>query len=213
MRTERQFDCGPEQAEAWKKLCLDARVRMRTGTVEAEEWHWLHTWCLEHKPRRVMEIGVLWYTSSLAFLKAMNKVPDMWLLSIDPGHRNHNKGIFHGKNNPKNLFRRGVMRRWWRVIAYSQTFMPVLAPGYDLIFIDGDHMYDAVHADFTNALNLINPGGTIVTHDCEGVHVGDNTWTHVKDALIDIRGEDAFEWYPGRFPGEKKGFAVYVADD
>jgi cephalosporin hydroxylase len=35
----------------------------------------------------------------------------------------------------------------------------------DLLFIDGDHSYDGVKADFTNYRSLVRPGGMIVLHD------------------------------------------------
>jgi hypothetical protein len=37
---------------------------------------------------------------------------------------------------------------------------------YDIFFVDGLHIFDQAHRDITNALNFLNPGGTIVVHDC-----------------------------------------------
>ena len=37
---------------------------------------------------------------------------------------------------------------------------------YDLIFIDGLHVEDQVERDIENALNHLEPNGTIVVHDC-----------------------------------------------
>ena len=36
---------------------------------------------------------------------------------------------------------------------------------YDLIFIDGLHMYEQVYKDVLNALKVLRPNGTIVCHD------------------------------------------------
>lgn len=36
---------------------------------------------------------------------------------------------------------------------------------YDLIYIDGNHTYDNVACDISNALNFINTGGVIAGHD------------------------------------------------
>ena len=36
---------------------------------------------------------------------------------------------------------------------------------YDLIFIDGLHLYEQVYKDITNALKVLQPNGTIVCHD------------------------------------------------
>jgi len=37
---------------------------------------------------------------------------------------------------------------------------------YDLVFIDGLHLFDQVLKDYTNAQQRLNPGGCIVMHDC-----------------------------------------------
>lgn len=37
---------------------------------------------------------------------------------------------------------------------------------FDLIFIDGLHLYEQVLKDVENALQCLNPGGLIVMHDC-----------------------------------------------
>lgn len=36
---------------------------------------------------------------------------------------------------------------------------------YDLAFIDGDHSYEGVHADFDNYAPMVRPGGIIAFHD------------------------------------------------
>lgn len=54
---------------------------------------------------------------------------------------------------------------------------------YDCIFIDADHTYDGVKADFENALKIINPNGFIIFHDIgnmgPGVGVG-RLWEEIK---------------------------------
>jgi len=37
---------------------------------------------------------------------------------------------------------------------------------FDIIFIDGDHTMEQVDKDLENSLNRLNPGGSIVMHDC-----------------------------------------------
>jgi hypothetical protein len=37
---------------------------------------------------------------------------------------------------------------------------------FDIIFIDGLHLYEQVRKDFFNSLNFLNPGGIILIHDC-----------------------------------------------
>jgi len=40
---------------------------------------------------------------------------------------------------------------------------------YDIIFIDGLHLYKQVLRDIENSLNHLNPKGTIVVHDCNPI--------------------------------------------
>lgn len=40
---------------------------------------------------------------------------------------------------------------------------------YDIIFIDGEHLYKQVLKDVENSLNHLNFGGTIVLHDCNPI--------------------------------------------
>lgn len=40
---------------------------------------------------------------------------------------------------------------------------------YDMIFIDADHSFKSVKADFLNSLNILRPGGTIILHDTDPV--------------------------------------------
>ncbi len=54
--------------------------------------------------------------------------------------------------------------------------------GYDAIFIDADHSYDAAKRDFENAIRKINKGGVIIFHDinsaaCPGIM---KLWNEIK---------------------------------
>jgi hypothetical protein len=37
---------------------------------------------------------------------------------------------------------------------------------YDIIFVDGLHLFEQAHRDIVNSLSILNEGGTIVVHDC-----------------------------------------------
>jgi len=45
---------------------------------------------------------------------------------------------------------------------------------YDFIFIDADHTYDAVKADWENYRDMARPGGIFAFHDTQ--HIGDPTY-------------------------------------
>jgi cephalosporin hydroxylase len=113
-------------------------------------------------PRYVCEIG----TASGGTLFLLTKVcqPDALLLSIDLGlsferclvharlasHRQRIVSIRGDSSTPKTLAR-----------------VRSLLNGHllDLLFIDGDHSYEGVRADFAIYSPLVRPGGLIVLHD------------------------------------------------
>lgn len=49
--------------------------------------------------------------------------------------------------------------------AYSDDFFAQNTKKFDVIFIDGLHIYDQVHRDIVNSLKCLNPGGWIAIHD------------------------------------------------
>lgn len=48
----------------------------------------------------------------------------------------------------------------------SDEFFAQNSNKYDIIFIDGLHVFDQVYRDITNSLKCLNQDGTIVVHDC-----------------------------------------------
>jgi hypothetical protein len=48
----------------------------------------------------------------------------------------------------------------------SDEFFKTNKSFFDIIFIDGLHLYEQVRKDFFNSLNFLNPGGVILIHDC-----------------------------------------------
>jgi len=48
----------------------------------------------------------------------------------------------------------------------SDDFFATNTEKYDIIFVDGLHIFDQAHRDIVNSLKLLNDDGTIVVHDC-----------------------------------------------
>ncbi len=65
------------------------------------------------------------------------------------------------------------------VVELAGEFAP-----FDLIFIDGDHSYEGVAADFLNYAPLIRPGGLVVLHDVCEHEAGSEVslfWTELRE--------------------------------
>ena len=70
----------------------------------------------------------------------------------------------------------------------------------DLLFLDGDHSYEGVRADFENYAPLVRRGGLIAFHDVESTNHPasqvDRLWTQLRDVyetreLIDAADDEA----------------------
>ena len=49
--------------------------------------------------------------------------------------------------------------------AFSDDFFRTNSTLFDVVFIDGLHVYDQVHRDVTNAIRFLKPGGWVAIHD------------------------------------------------
>lgn len=69
---------------------------------------------------------------------------------------------------------------------------------YDIIFVDGLHLYEQAYRDIINSLNYLNEGGTIVVHDCNPIREitqrrerASNAWHgDVWKAILKLRMEN-----------------------
>ena len=74
---------------------------------------------------------------------------------------------------------------------------------YDLIFIDGLHIYQQVYRDIQNSVNKLNPKGKIVLHDCNPCNsrqgsekfVGGAWMGTVWKAVLRTRIEYSYDFY------------------
>jgi predicted O-methyltransferase YrrM len=116
----------------------------------------------QNPPSYVCEIGTA--SGGTLFLLAQVCRPDALILSVDVGlsiercliharfasHRQRIVSVRGDSRTPGTLARvRSLLR----------------AHALDLLFIDGDHSYEGVKADFVNYSPLVRPGGLIVLHD------------------------------------------------
>jgi predicted O-methyltransferase YrrM len=116
----------------------------------------------QNPPRYVCEIGTA--SGGSLFLLAQVSRPDALLISIDLG-LSFERCLIHTRfatRQQKIISLRADSRA-----PDTLNRVPSLLRGQalDLLFIDGDHSYDGVKADFTNYRPLVRRGGLIVFHD------------------------------------------------
>jgi predicted O-methyltransferase YrrM len=98
----------------------------------------------------ILEIGVNQGVSTSAFLLGLEDKQEghLWSIDIDPDC---------------NRFRHP---RWTFMQGDSKT-IPVPQLALDVLFIDGDHRYDAVSSDLMRFAPLVKQGGLILMHDVD----------------------------------------------
>jgi predicted O-methyltransferase YrrM len=121
------------------------------------------------RPRVVMEIGTA--SGGTLFLLARAATPDALLISLDlpggsfgGGYRAWRKPLYHSfaRENQRIILLRGDSHD----LALANRVRAILAGRpIDVLFIDGDHSYEGVKADFENYSPLVRPGGLIAFHD------------------------------------------------
>src|SRR6266542_1178180 len=51
----------------------------------------------------------------------------------------------------------------------DEFFASHIKQKYDIVFVDGLHIFEQAYRDIVNSLKWLNPGGIIVVHDCNPV--------------------------------------------
>lgn len=116
--------------------------------------------------KRVLEIGSRVGASTVAMARTAEMVHsvdwhqgDKWHDAV--GGQGDTLGAFWATVNFHQLRDKVVP-----LVGRSQDTLPQLASEqFDLVFIDGDHSYEGVKFDLTQALRLVKPGGEIALHD------------------------------------------------
>ena len=78
------------------------------------------------------------------------------------------------------------------MIGRSEDFLKILSPfaEFDLIFIDGSHIYQDVLSDIQLSLPLVREGGILCGHDCENKYTN---YDEGRRAIIDKEAEEGQE--------------------
>lgn len=151
----------------------------------------LTSWIGQRRPKTVVEIGTA--HGGTLFLWCRLADPAATIVSIDLPGGVHGGGYPYWKSW---IYRRFPLAGQKLHLLRGDSHQPEmlarlksLLPGdgrVDFLFIDGDHSYEGVKADFETYSRLVRPGGLIVFHDickhAEGMNChADIFWQEVKN--------------------------------
>ncbi len=156
--------------------------------VDSEPWHQPLEGCVLHALTQwthklgccVIEIGTFRGQSLAMLARSLDGVSsDSSLISIDP----HSECPMNRDHVRVALSSIRLERHLIQFCCTSDEAWRMLRPGCaSLVFVDGDHSYGQVVADFENYRELLAPGGCLVFHDYGyGLHNGQ------PDVVPDVR--------------------------
>jgi predicted O-methyltransferase YrrM len=116
------------------------------------------------RPSMVIEIGMAYGVSTLSILMGLEQTPEARLISIDP-YVGWPTGLVVAQHQ---ITRAGLAAQHSHINDFSHLALPrILDSGVrpELIYIDGDHSFDAVFVDFFYADKLLAEGGVVAFND------------------------------------------------
>jgi len=116
------------------------------------------------QPARVLEVGSMWGGTLWHWLQIADIV-----VAIDDEMRRADEWQQWAADAGTGLQLLQGMSQYQTIVAAAAVLGP-----YDFIFIDGDHTYDAVKADWENYRGMAASGGIFAFHDTQ--HIGDDTY-------------------------------------
>lgn len=161
---------------------------MSANPVPAEQV-FQNTWELEQMlavierlaPSRVLEVGSMWGGTLWHWLQIADLV-----VSVDDEMRLAGEWEKWADEAGAELHLLRGMSQEPAIINATHNLGP-----YDFIFIDADHRYESVKADWENYRGMVAPGGVIAFHDTQ--HVGDPTYG-VEQLWNEITQEPDVRW-------------------
>ena len=140
------------------------RSEIISSGLNTEDMEFIYELVKNKRPKNVLEIGMSEGTSTLAICKAFKDFKmESHLTSIDPfqSSRDNNMGVKNIENN--NLSKYHTL-----IEGYDYIILPTLLSenkSFDMIFVDGSHLYDYIMLDQFYATLLLNQNGVLIYDD------------------------------------------------
>ena len=148
----------PQVGDGGRRFDIDGHTR-----IAAREGMWLYDLCRSTQPRRTLEVGLAYGFSTLFFLAALkaNGQGEHW--AVDPAQSMLWKGVGAARASVVGMDESFHFEPEPSLQALSRFAREGLS--FDVIFIDGAHLFDFALVDFVLASNVCAPSGYIVFDD------------------------------------------------
>jgi len=135
--------------------------------ISPSQGMWQYDFCLSTKPRSLIEIGLAYGFSTIYFLAAIARNGHGHHTAVDPFQRSrwHGIGLAHAQALGSVAGLGSTFRHIEDRSDRVATDLVRAHSTFELIFIDGDHRFDAVLVDFFQYARLCAMGGHIIFDD------------------------------------------------
>jgi predicted O-methyltransferase YrrM len=184
----------PDSVEGFEDLSFLFRsneLNMGTALLTLNEAAYLYRLVHGLGPGTVVEIGRFRGGSTFLMAAALHEGGELYSYDIDASVTGSYGELDAMTELRHALSRYGLDRRVRLLVADSKTAQPPPRP-CELVFIDGDHSYEGVLADYEHWRAVVPIGGHLLFHDAAGP-LGDGG---VVTAVERIRREDS-RWFEG----------------
>lgn len=171
----------------------------RSVSVQDLEGEFLHDWVLRRGPSRTLEVGLAYGLSAAYLLSAHSKCGGHHT-ALDPYQERDFQNV--GLENIRTL---ELSEHFTFVPEPAHEALPRLkAEGqhFDLIFIDGGHLFDQTLVSFFHSHYLLPIGGTVMIHD---------TWMRSIQMVLSFIEKNRKEYR--RLPSPSSNLAVLQKTD
>jgi predicted O-methyltransferase YrrM len=185
----------PESVEGFEDLAFlftSSQLNHGVASLRFDEAALLYGLVRRLDAQRIVEIGRFKGGSTVVMASAM--APSAHLLSLDL-HVPQPGGVDGARLDAEladALARLGLADRVDLRIADSRA-VDLPEPGFDVLFVDGDHSYEGSSADFARWAPLLRPGGHLVAHDAVDAGGYGTTYPGVARAFRELVASGGFE--------------------
>jgi len=133
--------------------------------ISPAEGIWIYELCRQVKPKATLEIGLAYGFSTLYFLAALAENSSGRHTSVDPYQLNA-PGRWAGIGLMQGRCFGGERFRFIEEKSFAAlTHLADKSETFDVIFVDGRHLFDFVLTEFTLSAELCSMAGYIILHD------------------------------------------------
>jgi predicted O-methyltransferase YrrM len=150
-----------------QRMCMNTKdefVSIRNSPINAEEGNVLLRIALEKKISRSLEVGMAFGLSTLHILLAHEILNSEGHIAIDP----YQFSEYYQGCGLRNISACNLEKHFHWINMKSSIALPMLLQEdatFDLIFIDGSHLFGDIFVDVYYSFNLLSENGIIILHD------------------------------------------------